>query len=324
MIKKVPSSFTILLLSLVAFVIQADEIIRIGTGNTVGVYYPTGGTICQILAAKHPDKENPPLCIAESTPGSSRNAISLAAKRLDYAILQEDILSDAYHGTGNKLKNNPLTNLRLLFRLYPETFTIITRSNAGIDDFLDLKGKEIAIGISGTGGYDNLRRYLKFQGLEMETFANFHYSAKEAIDKLCLGDLDAAIITIGHPSTFVRRGLDYCNGKLLNLSEKIVDKLVVNYPTYTRAEIYKNTYNNPETIRTFGTYAVLATYADQPDDEVYLITKLLFENLNRLQKGHPVIKRMAFGDMINERSTVPMHPGALRYFKEAHLSQLFD
>lgn len=321
MIKNTVLSLGCVLFGMVSFTAKAwhHDTVTIGTGSTVGVYYPTGGAICRILNRQNLSKSDAPLCVAESTSGSTQNAKGVSRKELDFAILQEDILADAYYGKGKKFLNKPRRDLRMLFRLYPETFTVLANKNTKIKSFIDLKGKDIGVGISGTGDYNNLRRYLNFQGTNIKDFANFFYSSSKAERRLCSDALDATVITMGHPNLFIRRSLEDCNGQLVGLSKKVIHKLTVNFPEYIKTTIYKGTYNNTENIHTFGVYAVLATHADAPNEVVYQITKAIFENLDILKSAHPVLNRMAFDNMINERSVIPIHPGAIRYFKETKL-----
>lgn len=305
--------------SVAVFASNSDNTIKVGTGSTTGVYYPTGGAICRIVNKQSTTGPDAPLCIAESTTGSTNNAINLNRKTIDFAILQEDILSDAYYGDGKRFLNHEKPNLRVLFRLYPEVFTVLAKKTDNIRSFIDLKGKDIGVGLSGSGDFNNLRRYLHFQGYKPKDFANLFYSSRGGNDRLCSDGLDAAIVTIGHPNIFIRRTLEGCEGQLVGLSEVAIQKLTATYPTYMKSTIYKGTYDNAENILTFGVYSVFATHADIPEETVYQMTKSIFENLDMLRNAHPVLKRMAFDNMIIEKPNIPIHPGALRYFKEVKL-----
>lgn len=309
---------------------QSTDSITIGTGSTAGVYYPTGGGICRIIndilkhkADAEPDSktttQSPSVCIAESTGGTTENIMSLSHWQHNFAIVQEDTLHNAYWGEGDTFSKKAHADLRIMFRLYPEMLTVIAKNQADFKTFADLAGKDIVVGLNSGGAHDALRRYLQRTGSSIDEFANFFRASHQfAADVLCSG-VDANIVTIGHPAQYVRRMLNSCDGKLLSLSEEVINQVVKDYPQYSRAVLDKSVYNSAENIKTIGVYAVLATHEETPDDVVYQITQSVFGNLDKLRTAHPVLERMVFDEMIHYNTTVPLHPAVKRYFRDVGL-----
>jgi hypothetical protein len=66
--------------------------------------------------------------------------------------------------------------------------------------------------------------------------------------------------------------------------------------------------------------ATLCTSAHVPDYVVYVITKELFDNFDYFKRQHPAYAGLTMQGML-EGFSAPLHPGALKYYKEAGLVQ---
>ena len=127
---------------------SADKFITVGTGGIVGVYYPLGGAICRFVNAGR--KDHGYRCTVESTGGSVFNINAVMSGDMDIGFAQSDTQFYAMKGVG-AFKDKPQPKLRALFSVYPELFTLVTRQDANIKNFADLKGKRMNIGDPGSG-----------------------------------------------------------------------------------------------------------------------------------------------------------------------------
>jgi TRAP transporter TAXI family solute receptor len=102
---------------------------------------------------------------------------------------------------------------------------------------------------------------------------------------------------------------------------EVTDQLLTHYPYYASAIIpmafYPKAVNKTD-VATFGVKATLVTSAKTPDDIVYAVTKEVFDNLDYFKTLHPAYQVLTKKSML-EGLSAPVHPGALRYYKEAGL-----
>ncbi|MDF4871886.1 TAXI family TRAP transporter solute-binding subunit, partial [Vibrio parahaemolyticus] len=132
------------------FSASAEEtFVTIGTGGVTGVYYPTGGAICRLVNKSR--EEHGIRCSVESTGGSIYNINTIRAGELDLGIAQSDWQYHAYKGTSKFEESGPFKELRAVFSVHPEPFTVVARKDANIKTFDDLKGKRVNIGNPGSG-----------------------------------------------------------------------------------------------------------------------------------------------------------------------------
>lgn len=77
-----------------------------------------------------------------------------------------------------------------------------------------------------------------------------------------------------------------------------------------------NTYDGqPEAVPTVAIINILVTREDVPDEVAYQMTRLMFENLNRLGNSHSAAKDIKL-ESAAKNLPIPLHPGAERYYKE--------
>ena len=72
-------------------------------------------------------------------------------------------------------------------------------------------------------------------------------------------------------------------------------------------------------VTTFGVKATVVTSANVSEELVYLVTKAVFENFDDFKKQHPAFSFLQKKDMIKDGLSAPLHPGAIKYYKEAGL-----
>lgn len=289
------------------------RLIKIGTGSAFGIYYLVGGAICRSISDVKFDGNNN-ICFSQTTNGSVDNFAKLKDGKINFAISQSDVLIDDYQ-SGRR-------NLRLVFSLYPDQFSIVGGKYSDIKSFRDLKGKIVAIGKLASGTYAGVNSVLGALNLTMNYFAVAkELGPTEAVNALCDGKIDAFVYMVGNPNNVVRDALSRCEGNLAGFSAADLEKIRKINPLYIREPISKEIYADEADIPTFATYSSLVTTSKATEDEVYQITKSIFEALPAFKKTSPVLLRMTKEILAKPIKGLPFHAGALKYFREAGLAR---
>jgi TRAP transporter TAXI family solute receptor len=294
--------------------------VTIGTGGITGVYYPTGGAIARMVNFKR--KEYGIRATVESTGGSVFNINAIMSGDLEFGVAQSDRQYQAVQGIANWKDKGPQKDLRAVFSIHPETVDLIAAVDAGINSLADLKGKRVNIGNIGSGYRKNAIDALVANGLDFNK--DFHAESLRAAEAPGLiqdGRIDAAFYTVGHPSGYYKEATSGVR-KVKFVPIENVDGLLAKYPYYAKAvtrvkELYPGAKNDAN-VPTFGVKATFVTSAKVPDNVVYAIVKEVFDNFEKFKKLHPAYAGLTKQNML-EGLSAPLHPGALKYYKEVGL-----
>ena len=293
--------------------------VTIGTGGITGVYYPTGGAIAKIVNKKR--KEYGIRATVESTGGSVFNVNAVMAGDLEFGVVQSDRQYQAIKGLAEWKDKGPQKDLRAVFTIHPESITLVAADDAGIKTIQDLRGKRVNIGNPGSGQRQNSIDALTNAGIDYEKDLKAEgVKAAEAPGLLQDGRIDAFFYTVGHPSGAIKEATAGAR-KVHFVPITGVDKLLSKYPYYANAIVLKKNYpgaTNDGDTKTFGVKATFVTSAKVPDAVVYAITKEVFENFEDFKKLHPAYQVLTKENML-EGMSAPIHPGAMKYYKEAGL-----
>ncbi len=292
------------------------KFISIGTGGITGVYYPTGGAICRLMNKRR--KETGIRCSVESTGGSIYNINAIRNGELEFGVAQSDWQYHAYNGTSKFKDKGPFKELRAVFSIHPEPVTIVARNDAGVNTILDLKGKRVNIGNpdSGTRGtWEVIEKALGWKRSDLKLAAEL--KSAETGQALCDNKIDAYFWLVGHPSALTQETLASCASHLVNARAPKLDELVKSKPYYSFAEIPAGMYpGQDKAVPTWGVRATLVTSAKVPEDVVYNLVKSVFDNFDAFKKLHPAFGHLTEKEMISASLSAPLHPGAVKYYKE--------
>jgi hypothetical protein len=295
--------------------IAQQKFVTIGTGGVTGVYYAVGGAVCRLLnkdRAKHGIR-----CSVESTGGSAFNINTIQGGELDFGMAQSDVAFNATKGEG-QYKGKAFADLRSVYSVHPEPFTVVTRKEANISKFEDFKGKRFNVGNPGSGTRASMEQYLAAIGWKLSDFSlASELRADEHGPALCDNKIDGFFYAVGHPSANIQDPTTTCSAQLVSLTGPAVDKLVAQYPYYAKATIPGGMYaNNPKPTETYGVLATLVTSAKVPEAAVYELVKATFENFDEFKKLHPAFANLDPAKMVKDGLSAPLHPGAAKYYKE--------
>jgi TRAP transporter TAXI family solute receptor len=292
-----------------------EKFITIGTGGQTGVYYVVGQSICRLVnrgSAEHNLK-----CTAPSTGGSIANINAIKAGDMDMGVAQSDWQFHAFNGS-SEFEGAGYDDLRAVFSVHPEPFTVVARADAGIETFDDLKGKRVNIGNPGSGQRATMEVVLDAMGWSVDDFS-LASELKPAEQSAALGDnkVDAIIYTVGHPNGSIQEATTTVDALLVPVDGPAIESLIAERPYYAAATIPGGMYSgNDADVNTFGVKATFVTSASVDDETVYQVVKAVFDNFDRFKGLHPAFANLTEEEMISQGLSAPLHPGAERYYKE--------
>ena len=292
-----------------------QKYVTIGTGGVTGVYYAAGGAICRLVNKDR--KTHNIRCSVESTGGSVFNVNTIKAGELDLGATQSDVQYNAVKGL-TQFKDGAHSDLRAVFSLHPEPFTVLARKEANIKTFADFKGRKFNVGNPGSGTRASMEELLAAMGWKLGDFSlASELKADEHGAALCDGKIDGFFYGVGHPSANIQDPTTSCAAKLVSLTEPAIDKLVKDKPYYAYATIPGGLYpNNAADTKTYGVLATMVSSSKVPADTVYAVVKGVFDNFDEFKKLHPALAILSPEHMIKDGLSAPLHEGAIRYYKE--------
>ena len=298
--------------------IAQQQFVTVGTGGVTGVYYPTGGAICRLVNQDRADHGI--RCSAESTGGSVFNTNAIRAGELNFGVVQSDVQFNAVNGINQFADAGAFDDLRFVFSVHSEPFTVVVRADSGIETFEDLLGKRVNIGNPGSGQRATMELVMERYGWTTDDFAlASELPSREQAQALCDNQIDAFVFTVGHPSGSISEPVATCGAVLINVDGDVIASIVDEFPYYFWATIPAGMYNNTEDVTTFGVGATFVSSTATTADEVYTVVRAVFENFDTFKGFHPAFAALTPENMANAGQSAPVHEGALRYYNEVGL-----
>ena len=295
--------------------------VTLATGTPGAVYHPVGNAICRMfnLAGEHQTRP----CVALSSGGSVENIRRVESGESTFGLSQTDVAYAAFHGEGPFAAAGPDPKLRMLIALYSEAFTVVARADTGIRDFRDLRGKRLGIGKSGAGYTFTRDAVLGAYGWTISDFEHvLELDPTEQEQALCRNKVDAVFFAAGHPNGLTQGVTTGCRARLVRVAGKPIERLLATHSYYIASVIPGGMYaGNPDDVPSIGKQAVLVTSSDQPDELAYAVVKAVFENFADFRRLHPVLRTLDIKDLVPSGAVIPIHPGALTYYRDAGLVQ---
>ena len=315
--RKIPVLLCVVLVSLVfACVSLASEprvSLVIATGGEAGVYYPLGVGLAELLT-KHLDGTE---VTAMASDASAANVNMIANGEVALALVQNDVAFRAING--ERPFREPVGNLSMIAALYPEYVQFITVRGNGVNTISDLKGMRVSVGTMDSGSIDSVSAILSAAGIRHSdinaVFLNFASTALRIQE----GELDAGVVLAGYPTAAVEALGSRVDINLVAFEDGLLEKLSDAYSFFTRGVIPAGTYSGIDhDTPTITVRALLVADSNLPDDLVYDITRAIFENLEELTPVHPKAEMISLENALHGAS-IPVHPGAARFFAEKGL-----
>lgn len=293
-----------------------ERTIGIAAGIAGTESHATATAICAMLAA---DRARHGLACRVLTAAGTAEAVAMLRDfKGDFALVPSDVLAQAQSGSRAAATESG-KDLRVVFGLNAQPLTVLVRP-ASARTVAELKGRRVGFGTDPAlraGAED----YLDSVGLGADSFAK----AKTRIfpdpaAALCAGQIDAAVISVGHPNEAVRKATVTCDARLISLAGPYLDRTVPQRPDLNLVTIPGGTYaNNRQSVVTFGAHTVLAARASTPGDLVYTVVKSVADDVGAFRMAHPVLAGTTSATMAANAIGAPLHDGSRRLFAERGL-----
>ena len=287
------------------------KFMTVGTGSTGGAYYPIGVAIAEVLTSKLGTQAT-----AEVTGGSLDNLRLINDGDCDLGIAQGNNMMDAYNGTGDYV-DNAYENINALFGgLSKGFFQVVVLENSPIQSMADLKGKKVCMGPAGNAAIILADIVWGKYGFSTDDIKTTYVAYDDGISQLEDGNVDAVYIQTAIPASAIQQlaagGKGY---RLISVDEDVANQLCEEYGYFGYGTIATTVYDNlKEDCKTMYVSNMVAVRADLDEDLVYEMTKAIFENLDIIKSSHKAASGLSLENAV--RVSIPMHPGAERYFKE--------
>jgi uncharacterized protein len=294
--------------------VAQQKAIAIGTGGTVGVYYPLGGGLANVLSKNLPGVQ----ATAEVTGGSVDNLKLIGSDQSELGFSMADAALDALNGE-DKFKSGKIP-VRTLMVLYPNRMHVVTIEGTGIEKMSDLKGKRVSTGSPGSATEVMAFRVIEAAGLDKDKdMRRERLGVAESVNAIKDRKIDAFFWVGGLPTAAVT-DLGATPGVKIKLIDHadLVGKMSAKYGAlYAASVIPAKTYpgqdqDNPIAV----VWNILVTNDKLPDDLAYTIVKTIFDKKADLVAVHREADAIDYKSQAKENSPVPWHPGALKYFAE--------
>jgi len=282
------------------------------TGGTGGTYYPLGGQIAEII-----EEETDLKVDMHSSNASADNVQEIADGEAELAFVQTDVVAYAVEGIHMFEDDGAVENIQAVASLFPETIQIVTTKDSGIESVEDLEGKAVSVGAPGSGTYINAEQILAVHGLDIESDIDAHdLTFDESTDGIQDGNIDAAFITAGTPTGSVVGLSATVDIDIVPIEQDKIDELIDMYPHYALDMIEGDNaeeYGLDGDVQTVAVLAMLAVADDVSEDDVYEITKTLFEHTDKM--AHDKADFITL-DTALDGIGIDLHPGAKKYYEE--------
>jgi TRAP transporter TAXI family solute receptor len=292
---------------------MAKQDILFGGASITGVYYQVALQLSNMMNKHAADKYN---YIGRPTGGSVFNINAIDRGAFDFAVAQSDRNWQGFNGAAD-WEGKPVTGLRSVFSMHPETVLLVTRKDAGIKTVMDMKGKRINIGNPGSGQRGNAEDVLRIYGLDFnKDFSAEALQQAEASRALVDQKVDAFFYTVGNPSAAIEEPAQSVDLDIIPINSDGIKDFVAKHPYYIMTTIPAGTYKGVDNdVETYAVTATVISSESVAEEVVYDMVKTVFENLEELKASHAAFRNLNPKEMLQGLSA-PLHPGAIKYYKE--------
>ncbi len=323
-LRRVVFAFSMLaLLSACTEELSANRPYILTTATAGGAFYPIGVAMATISKSQLQPAYNISIS-AISSAGSLENVKLLRDNEAQFGILQGIFAAWAWDGEGPV--RNPQTGMRSVSALWfnVEHFVLLSSlvKDGTLSDLGTLQGERFVLGARNSGAEQSGRFILETLGIDYENGMNLAYMGYEgAASAMQDGNVVGMNVPAGAPTSAITQAFAQMGDSitLLTFSQQELDTLNSRYDLWDWYDFPVGTYPNLDyATRSIASPNVLVVRSDVPDEAVYHITKMIWENLGTLQDIHAATKDMKL-ELALRGLKAPLHPGALRYYREIGL-----
>ncbi len=290
-----------------------------GTGSVQGVYFPIGGVICRLLNRnKHLHRIR---CSLESTGGSIANLRDLREQKFDLVFAQSDWQHHAYNGSSAFTKDGANDDLRAVFALEADPLALLVKEQSEVKNFDDLADRRVSFGYTRSLQHRIIDDYLAAKGWSQKNFKEVRpMSDTRQVRQLCEDKLEAILLLSSSLNDYLKDLEPECSVRMVAIDGEQVNKVIELKPYYRKGRVKPgmSTAVDKE-VMSFGLGAVAVASKDTSPKAIYHIVKEVAENFNDFKSLHPSLAALDKRELPYAGVSIPLHPGAVRYYREARL-----
>ena len=294
---------------------KAQEFINVLTGGTSGVYYPLGVALSEIYGSGIEGAR----AQVQATRASVENLNLLEQGNGEIAFTLGDSLISGWEGDTEAGFQAPLGKLRRIAAIYPNYIQLVATTDSGITTLEDLEGRTLSVGAPASGTELNTRAILAAADMSYEDLGQVQYLPfAESVELMKNRQIDATLQSAGLGVASIQDLATTNPTTVVEIPAALVESIGAPYaPGVIPAGTYEG---QDEDVETATVINYLVTHDGVDEETVYQMTKLLFENLDRMTSAHSAAADIALENAVDE-NPVPLHPGAERYYREQGLIQ---
>lgn len=297
--------------------------IIVGTGGPTGTYFAYTQAVGKVLGEKTGLQFD-----VVSTGGSAANLKGLRDGDYKMAIVQNDTMINAYNNLDPDNFPAAITNFSVLGEVYSEVIQIVVKGDLkdSVKTLADLKGMRVSVGDAGSGVYNNAKELFAMYGMDIDKdIVQNNLSVGDSANAMKDGNLDAFFFTSGAPTTAITELITAMDIFLLSLEDQVMADFIASHKIDGQYEVYGvmpitnaqySCIPEGEAVNTIGVTATFVVSNDLSEDDVYNMTKALWENIDAIAQGHVIAKSMDINAATITIGNVPVHPGAAKYYAE--------
>lgn len=286
--------------------------IEIGTASVGGVYYPPGIAMAEILTSNFKTQAT-----AQVTGGALENIQLIQDGNVKLAITTTANAFRGRNGLAPFTQEHPRV-MALMSGLSQGVYHIAARPGSGIKTLTDLVGKRVSLGPAGGLGVELSSYVFEAAGFAIKDVRATYLSYDESASMMADGNLDAVIFQTALPNPALTQleatGHSF---EIVPLPEDVISQVVADHPYFSRFEVPADMYDMPANAPTLNGTNMVIVDSELSEDVVYLITKAFIDNIDSIRASHPAIG--AFNADSASVVPIPLHPGAVRYYRDAGL-----
>lgn len=292
---------------------QAQDFINVLTGGTSGVYYPLGVALSEIYAAGIDGSRTQ----VQATKASVENLNLLAQGRGEIAFALGDSVQAAWEGDEEAGFPRALTELRAIAAIYPNYIQIVADASAGVTTLEDLRGKTLSVGAPASGTELNARAIFEAAGMTYDDLGKVEYLPfAESAELIKNRQIQATLQSAGLGVAFIQDLSATHEITVVAIPAELVE--AIGQP-FVPAVIPAGTYSGQdEDVPTAAVGNMLISHEGVSEETAYQMTKLMFDNVDRLRSSHGAAEGIS-PETALEGISIPLHPGAERYYREIGL-----
>jgi TRAP transporter TAXI family solute receptor len=282
---------------------------RLATGGSTGTYYAYGTALGRVFEERLGLR-----VVVQTTAAAVANIALVQSGSADFAFVQNDVMTYAYNGTDIFSAEGAQKDFSAVAGLYPEVCHIVAAG--GVAGIAGLKGLRVSVGEGGSGTALNAAQILAAYGMSFADIKRENLNFGDSAKALAAGEIDAFFCTAGTPTPALVELASSVPIRILPISEARRKLLVSEYPYYTAHTVPAGTYPGvEEDVNTLAVQATLVVNNTIQADDVYKVTRALFEGKAEISAAHPKGAELSLESAILG-IPVPFHPGALKYYRE--------